>query len=354
VKRLLLWSVIAATMGCTPTAPSTATPARPTASTATAAPPARLSGRVVDVQGHRGARGLRPENTLAAMRHALALGVTTLEMDCGVTRDGVVVVHHDERLNPDIARRGPDMWVTSPTPVLHALTFAELASYDVGRLRPDSAYATRFAHQASQDGLTIPRLAEVIAASEAQSRGQIRYNIETKLTPGAPKLTPPPDVFADRLVATLRQADVVDRAVVQSFDWRTLRHLRRNAPDITLSCLTDDETVPRNGPSPWTAGLDLRDHGSIPELVAAAGCAVWSPSIRQADEASVRRAQTLGLRVAVWTVNEPTDIEAMLDRGVDALISDYPDRVRQALAARDWPLPKRWPPLHDATTNAEL
>src|SRR5688572_214117 len=95
----------------------------------------------LDVQGHRGARGLAPENTLPAFEKALALGVTTLELDVGVTRDGVVVVGHDPTINPDIAR-GPDgQWLAARGPAIRELTFAELQRYDVGRLKPGSNYA---------------------------------------------------------------------------------------------------------------------------------------------------------------------------------------------------------------------
>lgn len=114
-----------------------------------------------DLQGHRGARGLAPENTLPAFAAALAVGVSTLELDTAVTKDGVVVIHHDRRLNPDIAR-GPDgRWVEAPAPLIHALTYAELQRFDVGRLRPGSKFAQQFPEQQPADGTRIPRLADL-------------------------------------------------------------------------------------------------------------------------------------------------------------------------------------------------
>src|SRR3990170_8794330 len=116
----------------------------------------------IDLQGHRGARGLLPENTLPGFERAIALGVTTLELDVGVTRDGVVVIHHDRTLNPDLAR-GPDgQWVRAPAPAIHSLTFAELQRYDVGRIRPGSEYFAKFKDQKPIDGTRIPKLDQLL------------------------------------------------------------------------------------------------------------------------------------------------------------------------------------------------
>ena len=113
----------------------------------------------LDLQGHRGARGLYPENTLEGFRKTIALGVTTLEMDVGITRDGVVVVHHDERLSPNIARGADGRWIDSPTPPLRELTWAQVQAFDVGRYRPGSRYASRFSKMQGRDGVRVPRLA---------------------------------------------------------------------------------------------------------------------------------------------------------------------------------------------------
>ena len=130
----------------------------------------------MDVQGHRGCRGYLPENTLPAFSRALEIGVNTLELDVAVTRDGVVVVHHDRGLNPGIAR-GPDgKWVTRATPINH-MTFAELQTYDVGRLDPNSDYGRQFPHQKPIDGTRVPRLADLFALA---AKANVRFNIEPK------------------------------------------------------------------------------------------------------------------------------------------------------------------------------
>ena len=188
----------------------------------------------------------------------------------------------------------------------------------------------------------------MLSEAESISGGRILYNVETKLTPEHPSWTLPPVEFAEAVVHELRTAGVLGRAWIQSFDLRTLRHLAKNHPDIQTVCLTTEQrgedTIGRMqpGPSIWTAGLDVDDFdGSVPELVHAAGCSVWSPFHGDLYAAALTSAQELGLRVIPWTVNEAEEIDAMLDLGVDGIISDYPDRVRTALAARDLPLPPR-------------
>jgi len=259
--------------------------------------------QAVDLQGHRGARGLLPENSIPAFERALELGVTTLEMDCGVTRDGVVVVHHDRRLNPDVARLHGE-WVKAPGPLVKDLSFAELQTYDVGRLRPGSEYASRFPHQQPVDGTRIPRLADVLRYPK------VSFNIETKISPDAPDETLPPEEFARKVIAEIRRAGVEKRATIQSFDWRTLKVVEREAPEIATVYLT--------------MGKD-----SDPDKVRAAGGKIWSPDFRDLDHEKLRQARTQNLRVIPWTVNEPADIARILALGVDGIISDYPDRFRK-------------------------
>src|SRR3954464_10211075 len=146
----------------------------------------------MDVQGHRGARGHLPENTLVCFARAMEFGVDTLELDVAVTRDGVVVVHPARGLNVDIAR-GPDgKWVSEPTPI-RSFTFAELQKYDIGRLRPGSQYAKEFARQEPVDGTRIPKLS---ALFETTAKSTVRFNIEPKSDPEFPDETLAPEPFA--------------------------------------------------------------------------------------------------------------------------------------------------------------
>ncbi len=302
-----------------------------------------------DLQGHRGARGLAPENTLPAFASALSLGVTTLELDAGITRDGVVVVAHDRSLNPDLAR-GPDgAWLEAVGPPIHSLSYAELLRYDVGRLNPAREYARRYPEQKPADGTRIPRLADVFALARKAGNEAVRFNIETKVSPLARGDTLPPEEFARALIAAIRAAGLAARSTIQSFDWRTLRVVQAEAPEIATAYLSaqqrwlDNIAASRPEGSPWTADIQFAAHGSVPRMVRAAGGRIWSPFFGDLDTEKLKEARALGLKVIVWTVNEPAEIAAMLDLGVDGIISDRPDRVRAELQRRGLPLPAPTP-----------
>lgn len=286
------------------------------------------ASRDCDVQGHRGARGVLPENTMPAFTYADDLGVTTLEMDTKVTKDGVLVVTHDSTLNPDLVRDAAGAWVAAGIAV-NSLTLAQVKDLDVGRLRPGSAYAQRLPDQQAIDGTRIPTLREVLDAF--RDRSDVRFNIETKIEPDHPDLSPSPADFARALVDEVRAAGVEKRSTIQSFDWRTLQEARRIAPEIPTVALTEADTALLQD-GRWTAGLRLGDFGgSVPALVAASGADIWSPDSEMLTAESVREAHDRGLPVVPWTVNARADITAMIALGVDGVISDYPQRVLDAV-----------------------
>lgn len=299
-----------------------------------------------NLQSHRGARGLYPENTLAGFAAAAEMGVTAVEMDVGLSRDGVAVVHHDRRLNPDLARDAAGAWVSNPSPALNELTYRELQAYDVGRARPEGGVAKGFPEQRPVDGQRIPALAEVLRHVEARAPGAVRYAIETKIAPDGAAEWPEPAALVDAVRRAVDAAGVRNRVTLHSFDWRTLRYAQRVAPEIPTVHITVEEewldTVERGrpGPSPWTAGFDVDDYGgSVPAMVRAAGGAVWATFHGSLTAAALAEAHRLGLRVQVWTVNEPEDMARFIDMGVDGITTDYPPRLRRVMAARGLPLP---------------
>ncbi len=308
------------------------------------------SAQSLDLQGHRGARGLAPENTLRAFATALGIGVTTLELDAGVTRDGVVVISHDRALNPDLTR-GPDgEWLSAPGPAIHSLTVEALRRYDVGAARPGSKYAQRYPRQVSAPGERIPTLAEVFELTARAGNASVRFNIETKVSPLEPGQTLAPAAFADALLEVIREAGIASRVSIQSFDWRTLQHVQAAQPEIETVYLSaqqnwlDNIEQGRPGVSPWTAGLDVDDFaGSVPRMVAAAGGKVWSPYHKEIDAARLAAAHDLGLRVVVWTVNDAPRMRELIGMGVDGIISDYPDLLRTVMLASSLAVPAPTP-----------
>jgi glycerophosphoryl diester phosphodiesterase len=299
-----------------------------------------------DLVGHRGARGLAPENTLPSFTRALSVGVTILELDTAITKDGVVVISHEPSLNPDLTRDKDGIWIAKPGPAIRSLTFEELQHYDVGRLKPDTGYGRPFPEQKAADGTRIPRLVDLFALVRKSGNEQVRFNIELKVSPLKPDETLDPETYTRKVVGLIRQEGMETRANILSFDWRTLQVVQRVAPEIPTVYLSiqqrsfDNIAADKPDGSLWTAGFQYRDHGSVPRMVKAAGGKIWSPHFGGLTEAQLKEAHDLGLKVAVWTVNEPGQIKKMLDLGVDAITSDRPDLVREAMAERGMALPR--------------
>jgi glycerophosphoryl diester phosphodiesterase len=294
-----------------------------------------------DLEGHRGARGLLPENTLPAFARALDIGVTTLELDVALTADGVLVVSHDPFLNPLLARDASGQWLPGPRgPLIRDLTVAQVQAHDVGRIRPDTPYAHTFATQQAVDGTRIPTLAQVFALVRSRGDTQVRFNIETKLYPDHPEDTVSVEAMTDALLQAIAEHGMRERVTIQSFDWRSLRRVQQREPAIPTACLTlQTKQADNTRDGSWTAGLRLADYESVPRLAQAAGCKVWSPNAGAVTVALVREAQALGLAVLPWTVDKPADMERLVEWGVDGLITDYPDRLRAVLQRRGIAVP---------------
>ncbi|MCS4194193.1 glycerophosphoryl diester phosphodiesterase [Salinibacter ruber] len=288
--------------------------------TAGAAPPpdSVAPPEAFDLQGHRGARGLAPENTIPAFRRALAIGVTTLEMDVVVSGDGAVVVSHEPWMNPDICT------LPSGAPVpeddarghnLYQMPYADIKRYDCGRRQhPD------FPRQASQPAVK-PRLHDVIQMAEAyvaeHDRSPAFYNIEIKSRPKWDgTFHPEPKAFAQRVLEVVHERGIAAQATIQSFDERALRAARRLREDrdadtaVELALLVTDGTAE-----------------ALPDQLDALGFvpAVYSPAHTAVDAGLLRAAHDRGLRVVPWTVNERDTMRRLIRLGVDGLITDYPD-----------------------------
>jgi glycerophosphoryl diester phosphodiesterase len=253
--------------------------------------PISAAPRIV-VHGHRGARAMYPENTIPAFKYAIEAGVDFLEMDVAVTKDNVLVISHDPHINPEIC--------TGPHPgiAIHELTLAELHEYDCGTLKNP-----HFPKQHPVPGTRIPTLDEVLNLSEGNS---VQFNIETKSFPDHPELTPPPDVFSKMMLDVIRKHKLDSRVIVQSFDFRTLRAMKRLAPGIRLAAL-------------WEGKPD-----SFVSIAKDAEAGIISPAFHLVTPEQVHASHAAKLEVVPWTADTPKDWQNLVDAGVDAIITDDP------------------------------
>jgi len=290
------------------------------------------------VIGHRGAAGLAPENTLAAFSKACEIGVNAFELDVLQTKDRKIVVHHDFTLKSDIARAPDGKWLQNDGPAVNTLTLDELKAYDVGRLKPGTRYARRYPEQAPADGERIPTLDQVIELIKNHCTPAIELWVEIKTNPEKPALAPAPEAVADAVVQLLRKRGFAGRTRILSFDWRALVHVQKIAPDIPTVYLSilgvrfNNIEPGRPGASPWMAGLDIDNfNGSIPSAVKAAGGSYWASYYKDLSYRRVQEAHDLGLRVFAWTPDSRPQMQFLIDKKIDGIITNRPDILKDLL-----------------------
>lgn len=300
----------------------------------------RAGEKLIHIHGHRGARGILPENTLDSFRFTFDAGVRVVELDVLMTADDVAVLTHNPHLLADATRDANGDWLAEESsPLVRELSYAELQTYDVGGLQPGSKYATRFPEQAFLYAQRIPTLEKLCALVNHHKYADVWLNIEIKSTPHHPNYTPPPAQYVDAVLNILRRQRMEKRVILQSFDWRILHECARQAPAMPRSYLSyalkdgrDLKEVNVYPDSPWMDGLQLADYqDNLPALVAAAGGQVWTPYHKDLTTESIATARDCGLMVNTWTVNAVADIDRVVELGVDGIITDYPGRVQRRL-----------------------
>ena len=270
----------------------------------------KYHGTQIEVQGHRGARTVLPENTIPGFEYALDVGVDTLELDMGVTKDNVVIVNHDQKINPKICQMkdgspvGDNLWVRN-------MTLKEIKQLDCG-----SKVNPRFKNQTLKPGTEIPTLDEVfkmVKASKAPIAKKVLFNIETKSDPKNPMAQPKPAEFARLVLKVVKKHKLQDRVTIQSFDHRTLREVKKQAPKIQLAALFEHE------PDNWV------------EATKSAKADIVSPYFKFLSKEEVKTMQAAGLKVIPWTANDASDWADLIELGVDGIITDDPKPLMKML-----------------------
>ncbi|WP_067715909.1 glycerophosphodiester phosphodiesterase family protein [Nocardia yamanashiensis] len=331
------------------------------------APPATADGpgREFDLQAHRGGAALMVENTLPAFTNALALGVTTLELDVQLTSDGYAVVTHDRDPSPDkcidtapATPNDPDFPYVPGTKYIRNLTLAQVRTIDCG-----SKALAAFPGQRTAPQSRMPLLSEVFDLVRARRADDVMLNVETKVEAAAPEQTAPREQFVNVVADEVRKAGMTRQVTIQSFDWGALMLMRRVAPELPLVALTSGQQflqAGEPGASPWLGGIDIDDFpGSLQEKYVSAAASFGADAVspvhgdpqdgsiadpgyrpfttRELVDAAHRR----GMRVLPWTVDDRPTMTALIELGVDGLITNRPDLLRTVLSEYGFRLPAR-------------
>lgn len=316
---------------------------------------AKVKSDLFDFEAHRGGRAARPENTLIAFAYAMELGVTTLEMDMQMTKDGRIVISHNPVMNPNLAK-GPDgNFVPANKYDIRTMTLAEVRTFNLGAMNPKAGgyFETHGKTQISVADTKMPTLEEVFELANTYGNDKILFNIETKsyADPANPGYinNPDPAVFVKAVYEIVKKYNMQDRVMLQSFDWRTLREMKKLDPNITLVALTCEQPswgadgmyrqIGKAGISPWMAGIDIKKYnGNFVKAAKEIGADIVSPYWEELSNELVTEAHELGMKVVPWTVNDPKKMNMLIDMGVDGMISDRPWLLREVLIKRGIPV----------------
>ena len=274
--------------------------------------PSTLNTGAFDKQGHRGCRGLMPENTVPAMINAVGMGVTSLEMDVVITKDKQVILSHEPFFNHEITTKANGSFITEKEEKnfnIFKMSFAETQQFDVG-----SKTHPRFPQQQKM-AVHKPRLADVIDSVKNYMMMARRpfpyYNIETKTNPATDNIYhPAPAEFVELLMAVIKEKQLEDFVIIQSFDFRTLQYLHQHYPAIKTAMLIEDY-----------------DKRSFEDQIKALGFtpSIYSPAYVLATEVTIKKCHNQNIKIIPWTVHDKKEIERLKALGVDGIISDYPN-----------------------------
>lgn len=314
--------------------------------------------REFDLQAHRGGLGLVTESSIASFTNALKIGVTTLEMDTQITKDGVAVVTHDRQVSDKKCLDTSPVTANDPLfpyvgKYINQLTLEQVKTLNCGSLR-----LAAYPNQKTVEGSKIPTLRQVLELIHQYKAYNVMLNIETKVEAGAPEQTAPQDIFVETVLKDIHESGLSNQVMIQSFDWGAIMKVREMDPTLPIVALTNGEQFLQTGvegKSPWLGGIDIDDfNGDLIAAVNSFGADVLSPvhgnpqngTIKDKDYVPyttpemIEKAKLSGIKIIPWTVSDKPTLDYFIGLGVDGIITDRPDIAREVLEARGIELPK--------------
>jgi len=294
----------------------------------------------IKIYGHRGARGDLPENTLESFKYLFDNGINAYETDILISKDLVPVITHDFRLDPSLTKDKEGNWIKDENIKIFDLTYDELSKFDVGSLNKLTRYGRRFVNQKSLENQKIPKLSELLELSSKNVLQNLLINLEIKSTPDEKNLTPDPKDLVQIVLNEINNSNLKDKIIISSFDWRILREVKKQSPEIPRAYLTFQQEKGMKikktiySKSPWIDHIPLTIVYDLPKIIKELGGSAWHPYYKDINKKAVKDAHDNNLPVNVWTVNDEDDMLKMIEYGVDGIMTDYPLRLKNLCEKR--------------------
>jgi len=283
----------------------------------------------IKIYGHRGARGVLPENTLESFEYLFENNIRAYETDILISKDNIPVITHDFKLDPSYTKDVNGNWIEDENIKIIDLTYEEILKYDVGTLNKLSRYGRKFINQKSLDNQKIPKLSDLLKLSSDNKFDDLLINLEIKSTPIEEGLTPSPEEMVKIVIDEVGRSNLSDKIIYSSFDWRVLREIKERDPKIPRAHLTSGAKGKIYDKSPWLDFTPLHSEVDLPKLIKALGGSAWHPNYKDVNKEIIEISRNEGLPVNVWTVNKEQDMLRMIDYGVDGIMTDYPLKLME-------------------------
>ena len=283
----------------------------------------------IKIYGHRGARGVLPENTLESFKYLFENNIRAYETDILISKDNIPVITHDFKLDPSYTKDVNGNWIEDENIKIIDLTYEEILKYDVGTLNKLSRYGRKFINQKSLDNQKIPKLSDLLKLSSDNDFDDLLINLEIKSTPIEEGLTPIPEEMVKIVIDEVDRSNLSDKIIYSSFDWRVLREIKERDPKIPRAHLTSGAKGKIYDKSPWLDFTPLHSEVELPKLIKALGGSAWHPNYKDVNKEIIEISRNEGLPVNVWTVNKEQDMLRMIDYGVDGIMTDYPLKLKE-------------------------